>query len=104
MKKGLGKNCSRERSINQDLEESLPSYRRRVECAGGLDDGGSKGNKKVDFHLESTPELQQSSEVMNGAAVGCGGGVVQDFINPYTDNLYININVNNNGEAMKDIH
>jgi len=45
---------SQERSINQDLEESLPSYRKVTGC--GQEDGGFKGNKKVDFYLEATPE------------------------------------------------
>ena len=45
---------SQERSINQDLEESLPSYRKVAGC--GQEDGVFKGNKKVDFYLEATPE------------------------------------------------
>ena len=83
---------SQERSINQDLEESLPSYRKVAGC--GQEDGVFKGNKKVDFYLEATPEQQRSPEAMNG--------MVEDFMNPYTDNLYININVNNSGEVMEE--
>jgi len=45
---------SQERSINQDLEESLPSYRKVAGCAP--EDGVFKGNKKVDFYFEATPE------------------------------------------------
>jgi hypothetical protein len=45
---------SQERSINQDLEESLPSYSKVAGC--GQEDGLFKGNKKVDFYLEATPE------------------------------------------------
>ena len=88
---------SQERSINQDLEESLPSYRKVTGC--GQEDGGFKGNKKVDFYLEATPEQQRSHEAMNGSA----GGGVEDFLNPYTDNLYVNINVNNTSEVMEEL-
>jgi hypothetical protein len=82
------------------LEESLPSYGKIAEFC--LEDGGFKGNKKVDFYLEPTPE-QKSPEVANGTANADGGGVVEDFMNPYTDNLYININVNNSGEVMEEL-
>jgi hypothetical protein len=30
-------------------------------------------------------------------------GMVEDFMNPYTDNLYININVNNTSEVMGEL-
>jgi len=51
---------SQERSINQDLEESLPSYRKVAGCQRikrfNPEDGVFKGNKKVDFYFEATPE------------------------------------------------
>ena len=75
-------------SINQDLEQSLPSYR-----ADSQEVNTQKSAKKVDFALEPTICKTAGSEMKSGEFGGIN--TVQDFMNPYTDNTFTNISLNN---------